>query len=168
MAQEAPSTRLITHSDTIYKPILEHQTRLLRLAGDGGDATSPLSGTLHNVDILHPGIRQGAALHDPHPEGYGRFVEYDALSYTWGTDSQRHTIRCHDMDLSITKNLKEALMMLRRPSKSYRWLWTDAVCIDQQDDDDKAKQIPSKFAIYQQAKQVVAWLGNRLDHLDAA
>lgn len=166
MAQEPSTLRPSARSPTIYKPILEHQTRLLRLAGDGGDTTSPLSGTLHNVDILHPGIGQGAALYDPPPEGHGRLVEYDALSYTWGTDPQRYTIRCHDMDLSITKNLKEALMMLRRPSESHRWLWIDAVCIDQQDDDDKAKQIPSMFSIYQQAKQVVAWLGNRLDHLD--
>jgi len=39
------------------------------------------------------------------------------------------------------------------------------VCIEQQNNNNKAKQIPSMLVIYQQATQVAAWLGKSSKHL---
>ncbi|RYP33988.1 hypothetical protein DL767_004509 [Monosporascus sp. MG133] len=44
--------------------------------------------------------------------------------------------------------------------KNPRSLWADAVCINQQDDAEKTKQVASMADIYRQASSVLVWLGN--------
>jgi hypothetical protein len=41
-----------------------------------------------------------------------------------------------------------------------RILWVDAVCIDQQNDDEKAHQVASMASIYARANRVIVWLGD--------
>jgi hypothetical protein len=50
------------------------------------------------------------------------------------------------------------LWNLRRPD-SERILWVDALCINQSDPLEKAKQIPLMSRIYEQANSVIIWLG---------
>ncbi len=100
--------------------------------------------------------------------------EYEALSYVWGAPDNRHYIVVDsgvapekDHGLSVTKkwaklsiqvNLMAALRHLRQPSTS-RTLWIDAICINQEDNDEKAIQIQQMPNIYQSARRVVIWLG---------
>lgn len=150
----------------MYEPILEYQTRLLCLSGDQGDAaTSPLVCTLHAVEVLHGGFGKGLGLAEPAP-GQDRLIQYDALSYTWGNNATSEVITCDGSELLVTENLCQALLALRQPETKTRWLWVDAICINQEDDLEKARQIPSMFFIYQQATQVVAWLGVEVAGLD--
>ncbi|KAH7125491.1 heterokaryon incompatibility protein-domain-containing protein [Dendryphion nanum] len=85
---------------------------------------------------------------------------YDAVSYTWGVPSFCCTLRCveHDSYLHITKNL-DTLLRRFRDKFHTKILWVDAVCINQQDDGEKSKQVPLMNQIYRFASKVLAWLG---------
>ena len=89
--------------------------------------------------------------------------EYEALSYTWGSMNRYLVISVlQDEDgeeaLFATPQLVMALTRLRLPSKS-RLLWIDQLCIDQDDEDEKAPQIQLMGEIYQKAQRVIIWLG---------
>ncbi|KAF2008632.1 heterokaryon incompatibility, partial [Aaosphaeria arxii CBS 175.79] len=90
---------------------------------------------------------------------------YDALSYCWGGSTATCHLQCNGKDLRIMQNLQQALLNLRRSDSTLRWLWVDAICINQADDDEKAMQIPNMMYIYQQASHVIAWLGTDVHHL---
>ena len=55
---------------------------------------------------------------------------YEALSYTWGDANVTKPIQVNGRTFQATVNLEAALRYLRRPEKT-RILWVDAVCIDQ-------------------------------------
>ncbi|KAK3348909.1 heterokaryon incompatibility protein-domain-containing protein [Lasiosphaeria hispida] len=89
---------------------------------------------------------------------------YEALSYVWGSSEKQHAITVTDergdFDLPVTANLHAALAHLRNPLLD-RMIWVDAVCINQEDNMEKAKQIQRMAEIYSHAARVVVWLGDR-------
>jgi hypothetical protein len=87
---------------------------------------------------------------------------YEALSYAWGTSPERKTIRCGDGKLDITVNLFDALHRLRSITTT-RVLWIDAICINQEDLDERSSQVPLMRYIYPQASQVIVWVGEQDD-----
>jgi hypothetical protein len=84
---------------------------------------------------------------------------YNALSYCWGDDQVTTTIICDGRSLSITKSLFSALQQFR-DENCFLPLWTDAVCINQANDEEKTAQAQMMLEIYQKATVVIAWLGN--------
>jgi len=66
--------------------------------------------------------------------------EYNALSYFWGEKSGTHFIECSGDEIEITPNLDAALRQLRYTDNP-TILWVDAVCINQKDDIEKARQV---------------------------
>jgi hypothetical protein len=58
----------------------------------------------------------------------------------------------------ITKNLLEGLSQLQECGEQ-GWLWIDAICINQEDEEEKAIQIRMMSAIYAEASMVIVWLG---------
>jgi Heterokaryon incompatibility protein (HET) len=88
-----------------------------------------------------------------------RHVQYDALSYIWGSPELKSRIQCNMTELQITESLRSALQHLRHHDNS-RYLWVDAICIHQDDNKEKAAQVRNMMVIYRKAKVVVAWLGN--------
>jgi ankyrin repeat protein len=92
-------------------------------------------------------------------------IPYNALSYTWGDQSNlreievhRTTFRVDVMVLSVTENLHVALQHLRRREDD-RILWVDAICIDQGNPKERGHQVEQMSSIYEQAAKVVFWLG---------
>jgi hypothetical protein len=83
---------------------------------------------------------------------------YAALSYVWGSLDRSLPIYLNSRRFFVTKNLGQALSYLERENESL-FLWIDAVCINQSDDEEKSWQVQQMHAIYQQADHVVAWLG---------
>lgn len=60
--------------------------------------------------------------------------------------------------ISITPNVDGMLRHLRHLTDA-RYLWIDAICLNQADEDEKAAQIPLMDQIYQQAQAIHVWLG---------
>lgn len=89
----------------------------------------------------------------------GRYV---ALSYTWGDPTLTHTILINGSEFQITKNLE---FFLRRPRNDRiartesMYFWIDAICINQEDEKEKALQIPLMKLIYEGSLYVHAELG---------
>jgi Heterokaryon incompatibility protein (HET) len=83
---------------------------------------------------------------------------YEALSYTWGTQSPSQCIYLNGNPFEVTESLEAALRRLRYPSRE-RTLWVDAICINQNDPEELGKQVQQMRRIYEQAENVVVWLG---------
>ena len=90
-------------------------------------------------------------------------LEYEALSYAWGSEKDPLEITCDGVPLHVTRNLHSALRRLRHQSKM-RTFWIDAICINQKDYDERASQVRIMRQIYQQAKVVWADLGEEVEN----
>lgn len=85
--------------------------------------------------------------------------KFEALSYAWCDASDRTPVLLHDFhQLNITTSLHSALWQIRQSAK-YQVLWADAVCINQDDLDERSKQVQIMVDIYKAAKSVLIWLG---------
>jgi hypothetical protein len=87
---------------------------------------------------------------------------YDALSYTWGGTELSHPIQCEKKSINVTASLYSALRRIRQRNRA-RILWADAICINQFSTLKKNHQIRLMKRIYQQARQVVVYLGEESD-----
>ncbi|KAE8446737.1 hypothetical protein EG329_011642 [Mollisiaceae sp. DMI_Dod_QoI] len=84
--------------------------------------------------------------------------EYAALSYTWGNPSRPCNIIVDGSDVTVTKNVYLALRDLRSQDQD-QVLWVDALCINQDDVDERGQQVQQMTSIYSGAKLVIIWLG---------
>jgi len=84
---------------------------------------------------------------------------YEALSYVWGTDPPSVAIVCNGKRLTIRPELSYALVRLRLVHAT-RILWADALCINQDDNQEKSHQVPLMRRIYSQAARVNVWVGH--------
>ncbi|KAK8071168.1 heterokaryon incompatibility protein-domain-containing protein [Apiospora hydei] len=60
---------------------------------------------------------------------------------------------------TMTKNLCDALYHLFLLGCDDKWIWVDAVCIDQEDEREKSVQVARMDDIYSTAHEVIVWLG---------
>ncbi|EAT87588.1 hypothetical protein HBH56_053030 [Parastagonospora nodorum] len=90
--------------------------------------------------------------------GSGHCPSYTALSYAWGNVNTTASITLNGYHASITKNLHEALLHIRR-IRPYSLLWVDALCIDQSNSNERGHQVSQMRAIYSDASNVISWLG---------
>ncbi|KAI1076463.1 heterokaryon incompatibility protein-domain-containing protein [Whalleya microplaca] len=87
--------------------------------------------------------------------------EYMALSYVWGDANDTVPIVLNGRPFPVTKNLHSALdTFVKNPHliKS-SFLWIDAICINQVDEQETNEQVPRMSDIYPSALRVVGWLG---------
>jgi len=87
--------------------------------------------------------------------------EYFALSYAWGDPLDIHPITLNDRILYVTANLEVALRHIRDTKKQIR-LWVDAICINQDDVEERNHQVGHMREIYAGAQLVIAWIGPQL------
>ncbi|KAF4892904.1 Heterokaryon incompatibility protein 6, OR allele [Colletotrichum fructicola] len=85
-------------------------------------------------------------------------TRYEALSYVWGDGTVTRPLSCSGRTEVVHINLHDALSDLRLPDRE-RILWTDRLCINQSDDEEKTAQIKLMGEIYSQASQVLIYLG---------
>jgi hypothetical protein len=102
------------------------------------------------------------------------------LSYTWGNPASPYidadpdrvspntptfVVCCNGKPFLVQENLRDALRMLQSVDFSAvgriksRYLWIDAICIDQKDLSERAAQVRLMDRIFNQAEKVVSWLG---------
>jgi hypothetical protein len=123
--------------DFVYEPLQPGEIRILQLApGNKGDT---LIGDLLTVDFENNAI------------------EYDALSYMWGDPTPTDRIYLSDKALPLASNLTIALQHLRCASKPLI-IWVDAICIDQQNYDERATQVQFMRILYRGASTVRIWI----------
>jgi len=92
---------------------------------------------------------------------------YEALSYTWGDAEDRRHILFDGYDFSITANLDVALRYLRKLGE-VRTLWVDALCINQEDLEERSHQVRMMRDIFWSARGVLAWTGEPDERSDEA
>ncbi|KAI1505146.1 heterokaryon incompatibility protein-domain-containing protein [Biscogniauxia marginata] len=84
--------------------------------------------------------------------------KYEALSYVWGDSSRRKSITVNNRQFQATENLESALRNLRYRD-TYRVLWIDSMCINQNDVTERNAQVQQMGLIYGSAQRVIVWLG---------
>jgi hypothetical protein len=150
------------------------EIRLLRLQpGSSGD---PIVGIIDHAILpsydctTHLEIRlPGCAVCKNMP----RITPYEALSYVWGNPATTQTISLYNphsklnLSLSITLNCAQALKQLRL-SDEERFIWVDAICINQADIAERSAQVRLMHRIYRAASQVLIYLGESSADSDKA
>ncbi|PVI05827.1 hypothetical protein DM02DRAFT_554192 [Periconia macrospinosa] len=99
-------------------------------------------------------------------------LSYKAVSYSWidetvETSTQKGgMIICDGKPIMISNNLHSALQMFRS-STSILTLWVDFLCINQQDTEERNRQVGMMRSIYSNSSEVLIWLGPNVvdDHL---
>lgn len=100
--------------------------------------------------------------------------KYEALSYTWGGEARTRSVVCNGKPFPVTENCYKALKALGvrcfKLSKplSLPKLWIDAVCINQDDNEERSGQVAIMGAIFHSAALTVVHLGDLLDGPGAA
>jgi hypothetical protein len=85
-------------------------------------------------------------------------MQFEAISYAWGDPKFTATIVCDGHKLEVMPNLVDCLHQIRRPNES-RYLWADAICINQKDLEERGHQVDNMRRIYECAQRLLIWLG---------
>lgn len=125
----------------------------------------PLTGDIIRLLTLQPGLFNDPIHCQLEQVSLSAGHSYEALSYAWGDAKDTSPMILDRTPYYITKNLECALRYLRY-KESPRVLWIDAICIDQNDLDEKSEQVPIMGEIYSRATKVYAWLGEADRQID--
>ncbi|KAK7995898.1 ankyrin and HET domain-containing protein [Apiospora marii] len=114
------------------------------------------SGSSVNCQIYHATLEVGQQRRMKPPR-------YLALSYVWGDAANTMKIGIDGCYLYVTQNLHHMLSVFGRGGIDYKkyYLWIDAICINQKNADEKAKQVGRMSEIYALADDVICWLSPR-------
>jgi hypothetical protein len=130
-----------------YKPLKHNEIRLLKPVSR---PSNPLSFDLVHIPLLSK-------------------PQYAALSYTWGPKPDPHTIlptiQLNGEPFDVRQNLHDALYQIEASKLIDQYLWVDAICINQDNDDkhalaERSLQITHMKQIYEEAPKIIVWLGN--------
>ncbi|KAK1638729.1 heterokaryon incompatibility protein-domain-containing protein [Colletotrichum phormii] len=146
-----PETHDGNTTDTaVYKP-LESQTDIRLLTLGPGDFADPIRCTL--------------AL-----SSTSSMTDYDAISYTWASEdgamawTQRITL--DGRAFPVTANCETALRRVRSRG-AQRVVWIDAVCMNQQDVEERGHQVRLMPQIYSRAQRVLVYVGEPVPEEEA-
>lgn len=92
---------------------------------------------------------------------------YEALSYVWGDPTAKARIICDGGIFMATLSLFYALVTLRLPN-SVRTIWADAICINQEDLNERSEQVSLMGEVFSRAERVVIWFGRDPKELASA
>lgn len=155
------------HNSYPYGPVEDEPYRYARLR----DASTDLR--LVEID---PGTGMDAMSCRMHTYSLDKCPSYEALSYAWGDNSQKLRIILNsgneNKSFYVTLNLYSALRNLRKRRTGQTvdrrlLIWIDALCIDQENLEERNDQVQRMKAIYQQAKRVVVYLGDYDEPVDS-
>ena len=126
------------HSE-ILRPLTKptESTRIFELLP--GSVDSIISLRLHHTDLAQP-------------------RKYQCISYTWGEDPATVEILLNGHRYAIRRNLWNFIHRLRHIDES-RYLWADAICINQDDLIEKGHQVSVIGRIFSLAVDTLVWLG---------
>ncbi|KUJ12782.1 heterokaryon incompatibility, partial [Mollisia scopiformis] len=93
--------------------------------------------------------------------------DYEAVSYTWGTESHNRPITIDEKRFYVSPTLKQALKQFHNAA-GLRCLWIDAICINQADLEERNQQIQFMARIYRNSSRLLVWLGVSASNSDYA
>ena len=93
-------------------------------------------------------------------------ANYVAISYVWGDETDKLPMQLNSRPFKITRNAYNILNLLSQASSpitkgklahlsvfANKYTWIDAICINQQDNNEKAAQVRQMGEIYRQAER---------------
>ncbi|KAK5714852.1 hypothetical protein LTR17_016962 [Elasticomyces elasticus] len=84
---------------------------------------------------------------------------YDAISYCWGADTTSTFVVCNGSLLKVRLSVVPLFKACLLRDHPRRPIWVDAVCLNQDNADEKALQVPLMVDIYKRATRTLIWLG---------
>jgi hypothetical protein len=91
------------------------------------------------------------------------------LSYRWGSPGDGTDIWLNQQRVRVTKNLAAALQVIRAEENvASSCFWIDALCINQNDIDERNHQVKRMIDIYRYSNYVFVWLGPDSDSSERA
>lgn len=152
VSQNAPSHRSssptpwkLGHTSFQYRDLAKNEMRLLRIL--------PETSSILRCEIVY------TLLTDPD--------KYTAISYAWGDPDDTRCITLDGHDFPITESLWQALHRLRSRATPVV-VWADAICINQQNTNERNAQVQSMTSIYSKAGNMAIWLGPESEDSDLA
>ncbi|KAF2117512.1 heterokaryon incompatibility protein-domain-containing protein [Lophiotrema nucula] len=94
-------------------------------------------------------------------------LPFAALSYVWGNASKKCPILLDGCVFWVTESLNGALERFQEQDRTL-FIWADAVCINQENPEEKGAQVQEMGNIYRTALVVLAWLGPAADDSELA
>ena len=132
----------------IYTPLdpNRYSIRLLTIHPSNRDYSDRLvECSLHHVDL-------------------GDHPEYLALSYTWGSNTQRSNILVNGKTLGVSSNLGVFLKMISSqvyaPDEPELPYWIDAICINQENLVERSQQVRIMGTIYRNARTTISYIAD--------
>lgn len=123
----------------------------------------PNNRTFFRLLELLPGTDQEPLRCRLRTEQISSYPTYEAISYVWRVFNDERddaSIQCDNgHTVGITWNLKMALMSLRQ-EHTPRLVWADAVCINQDDLEERKEQVQCMREVFENASKILVWLGN--------
>ncbi|KAH7075323.1 heterokaryon incompatibility protein-domain-containing protein [Paraphoma chrysanthemicola] len=139
--------------------------RVLRLNSPVDDDQGKINCCLETVHLDTIRARGFVALSYTWGDPYGGFQEDGTPTYTADRDCE---IVCNGHPVQVTRNLLDFLETAKAhgsfPHETTP-IWIDAVCINQEDLDERASQVRMMTWIYSCAQEVFIWLGKPVDHI---
>lgn len=164
--EDIPSSKIVEKQAPTYQyaGLAATEIRLLRISP--GKNKDPILCTLKTIELEK--IKT-------------TLLNFQALSYAWGSgplcsqvflnnasssdpkhQAQDTTTPSEDqtahLPFRVRRSLHDALKRIREED-THTWIWVDAICIDQNNNFEKGRQIPKMLDIYSNAWNVVVWLG---------
>ena len=84
---------------------------------------------------------------------------YTALSYEWGGTDDMKPVKIGSGYIWIRRNLHDFIEHYHDMGDTEKYFWIDQICIDQQNVDEKNRQVARMAQIYSSAEEVLVWLG---------
>jgi hypothetical protein len=121
-----------------YSPLQFREIRLISVLPEDNSSGGTLQCCLIHV-----------SLDDPHKPAFS------ALSYTWGDPNRKVPIMVNGKRFDLIESAYQPLSTATTGVN----LWIDSICINQDDNDEKSKQVPLMADIYSLANSTDVWLG---------
>lgn len=129
-----------------YNPLEPGSVRLLLLRKN-----SYLLPSMIEAELVHVWMKEGLWPLE--------LCDYEAVSYRWGSSERVHSILINGCLFAVTESAFDILLSLRSTFRD-RVLWIDAICINQEDHNEKSQQVELMRDIYQNASRVIVYPGS--------
>ena len=149
ISTQLSSSAVVAIQPSAYTDISPWQTRIIAL-WPNSDEKATLEADLLAVDLI---AGEGVVVTSTNQN-----MSYDALSYCWGNGPRDSLLELNSSSFAVSSSLQAALRKLRSRTET-RYLWVDAICINQDDDNEKAIQVATMLRIFQKAARIHVWLG---------